>query len=84
MSLSPSPAFGPCGIPEELEPALELELDDAAGGGDEALDVLDEDEPPPQPATAMATTASASPNHRLAVTDVMFMGYLSYPYGQLK
>jgi hypothetical protein len=78
LSLSPSPAFAPCGIPEELEPALEL-VDEAAGG--EALELLDEDEPPPQPATARATTASAKPNHRLGVTELMFMGCTSlYPY----
>ena len=64
LSLSPSPAFWPCGIPEELEPALELELDDVAAGGDEELELLDEDEPPPQPATARAATASAKPSHR--------------------
>jgi hypothetical protein len=79
LSLSLSPAPLPCGIPEELDPALEL-VDEAAGG-DEALDLLDEDEPPPQPATARAATARAKPNHRLAVTELMFMGCTSlYPY----
>jgi hypothetical protein len=74
LSLSPSPAFLPWGIPDELEPALELVDEDEAAGGDEALELLDEDEPPPQPATASATTARASPNHRFAVMDLGFMG----------
>ena len=74
MSLSPSPAFWPCGIPVELDPALELELDDDAAGGDDALEVLDEDEPPPHPATARAATTSDKPNHRLTVMELMFIG----------
>ena len=74
MSLSASPAFLPCGIPEALEPALELEVEEAAAGGEEALEVLDEDEPPPpQPATARATRARANPNHLRAVVELMFM-----------
>jgi hypothetical protein len=72
LSLSLSPAFGPCGIPEELEPALELELDDVAAGADE-LDVFDDEEPPPHPAAAIAATTSASPNHRRVVSQLSFM-----------
>ena len=73
LSLSPSPAFFPCGIPEALEPALVLELADEAAGGDEALELADEDEPPPQPATASAATTSPRPNNRRAIFKSMFM-----------
>jgi hypothetical protein len=67
-----SPAFGPWGIPEELEPPA-LELDDVAAGAGLELELLDEDEPPPHPATARATTASASANHRRDEIQLMFI-----------
>lgn len=71
MSESPSPAFCPCGIPDELEPLeLELELVEVAAGADELEDVEDED-PPPQPATTMAPTASASASHRRGEIHVL-------------
>ena len=59
-------------MPEELDPALELELeldDVAAGAGDELDDF--EDEPPPHPATAIAATTSASPNHFRVVSQLI-------------
>lgn len=77
LSLSLSPAFGPCGIPEELEP--EPVLVDVAAGGEEALDVFEDEEPPPQPATASAATASASPNHRRVVSQLIVMCVSSLP-----
>jgi hypothetical protein len=80
LSLSPSPAFAPCGIPDELEPPdveLELELDEVEAGAEEldeleagADEELEEDEPPPQPATAMAATASARATHRRDVIQL--------------
>jgi hypothetical protein len=73
LSLSLSPAFGPCGIPEELEPALELELDDDAAGAADELDDFDDEEPPPHPAAATAATTSVSPNHRRVVSQLIFM-----------
>jgi hypothetical protein len=73
LSLSLSPAFGPCGIPEELEPALELELDDDGAGAADELDDFDEEEPPPHPAAAIAATTSVSPNHRRVVSQLIFM-----------
>jgi hypothetical protein len=66
LSLSLSPAFGPWGIPEELEP----ELVDVAAGADEELDDFEE-EPPPHPATAIAAVTRASPNHRRVVSQFM-------------
>ena len=52
-SLSRSPAFAPCGIPDELDCE-----DDAAGAADE---LVDDGEllPPPQPASASASTTSS-------------------------
>ena len=77
MSLSPSPAFGPCGIPEELEvPALEPEPDDVAAGGVEELVDFDEDEPPPQPATATAAISNRSAVNRRAGVKLMVMIHL--------
>ena len=72
MSLSPSPAFFPCGIPFELElPALEpVEL---AAGAAEELEDFDVDEPPPQPATAIAATAISRAIQRRAVAELMVM-----------
>lgn len=52
--------------PAELDPVL---FDVAAGGADELEDV--EDEPPPQPATRMAPTASASASHLLGENQVI-------------
>ena len=65
MSLSPSPALGPCGIPEELDPPA-LDVVDVAAGAWDALEDFEEDEPPPQPATAIPATASMSAIHRRA------------------
>src|SRR5207248_11792 len=77
LSLSRSPAFAPWGIPEELElPALELELDDAAGA-DEELEDFDEDEPPPQPASARAPATSRSPIQRRPDVTLMVMVFTS-------
>ena len=62
MSLSPSPAFAPCGIPPPLDEVagvagveLELELEVVAGGV--AAELLDDedDDPPPHPASATTT-----------------------------
>jgi hypothetical protein len=82
LSASRSPAFGPCGIPDEL---VELDADDADDAGaedDEADDagaadddagaelVAEDEEPPPQPAAASATTrrpAQASRRSRLVL-----------------
>ena len=76
MSLSPSPALGPCGIPEELElPALEP-VDVAAGAWD-ALEDFEVDDPPPHPASAMAATASRSAiNRRVEIKLVV----ISFPF----
>jgi hypothetical protein len=74
LSLSLSPAFGPCGIPEELE--LEPALVDVAVAGAEALDDFEEEEPP-HPAAAIAATTSASPSHRRVVSQLIVMGFLS-------
>jgi hypothetical protein len=78
LSLSLSPAFGPCGIPEEAE--LEPALVDVAAGGAEELDDFEDEEPPPHPATAIAATASASPNHRRVVSQLIVMCFLSNQY----
>lgn len=61
LSLSLSPAFGPCGIPPELEDEP-VEVADEAGAEDEDFEA--DEPPPPQPATAMAATTSASPSQR--------------------
>jgi hypothetical protein len=63
LSASPSPAFGPCGIPffvlelEEPEDGVEV-----VAGGDEDVDGVleDDEEPPPQPAATSPRTTSAS------------------------
>jgi hypothetical protein len=68
LSLSLSPALGPWGIPEELEPEL---VDDAAGADE--LDDFEEEEPPPQPAAPSAAATSATPNHRRAVSKLSVM-----------
>lgn len=80
LSESLSPAFAPCGIPDELE----AELDDVevAAGVDEA-GVLDEDgeddPPPPQPATKIAirTSVPTSAAGRRGEADKSLMSYLS-------
>jgi len=74
LSLSPSPAFGPCGIPEELE-APALELVEVAAGAWDALEDFDEDEPPPHPATAMAAITSRSPIHRRAEIKLIVISF---------
>ena len=84
LSLSPSPALGPCGIPEELDPpaldvpALDppaLELVEVAAGACDALEDFDEDEPPPQPATAMPATASMSAIPRRAEIKLIVISF---------
>jgi hypothetical protein len=77
LSLSLSPAFGPCGIPEELEP--EAAPVDVVAAGAEALDDFEE-EPPPQPATAIAAAASASASHLRVVSQLIVIGVLSNRY----
>lgn len=72
LSASLSPAFAPCGMPDEAELPEPEPVDEAAGG--DALDDFEEDEPPPHPATARAATVSANPNHRRAVIQLMFIG----------
>jgi hypothetical protein len=65
LSLSASPAFGPWGIPEELDvPELEPELVDVAAGAEDELDELEFDEPPPHPATVIAPSVSINAAHR--------------------
>jgi hypothetical protein len=79
LSVSLSPAFGPCGMPEAAEDdALEVLLD-AAGAEDvelAELDDLDEvDEPPPQAASNSAATASDAASQargRLIRAEVTF------------
>jgi hypothetical protein len=66
LSASPSPAFGPCGIPlalappDELEPPPEEFDDDVAGVDDGDLEP-DAGGELPQPATARAMATSAAP-----------------------
>jgi hypothetical protein len=70
LSASPSPAFGPWGIPffvlelEELGAGVEVvaggDEDDVAGVLDEDVAGLLDEEPPPQPAAASPRTTSAS------------------------
>lgn len=59
LSASLSPAFAPCGMPDELEPP-ELPLEVDAGGEDPALEECEADEPPP-PHPASATAAKTNP-----------------------
>ncbi len=72
LSASPSPAFGPWGIPEELElalGALDFEVDElgvevvVAAGVDEEDDFVEEEEPPPQPAANSASASTSSAAH---------------------
>src|ERR1700747_1012446 len=77
LSLSLSPAFGPCGIPFELEPEL---VDVVAGAAEELVD-LEDDEPPPQPATAIAATAISAAIHRRAVAGVLVIVLPLIPVG---
>lgn len=84
MSLSASPAFGPCGMPEELEPEepdpLELddpELPEVAAGRE--LEEEDGEPPPPQPATpiAISTRVATRAAGRRGEPNKASMFYLS-------
>jgi hypothetical protein len=65
LSLSPSPALAPCGMPGTGPDALVVLVVDELDAGAEALDVLllvvvlELLLPPPQPATASATNPAA-------------------------
>ena len=74
LSLSRSPAFGPCGIPDALEAPDEVVVEDDAGGAEEVL--VDEDEPPPHPAAASARTTIATHGSRRNNLD---LGLMSKP-----
>jgi hypothetical protein len=82
LSLSASPAFGPCGIPFELDPdelddELEPppdELEVCAGGLLECVDELELEELEPHAATPKATSTSrAAATRRVVLVIVAFI-----------
>jgi hypothetical protein len=79
LSLSASPAVGPCGIPDELEldePDEPDELEeppepDVVAAGALELEEWDEDELLPQPAAMIASNVSATAAERREVVNVV-------------
>jgi hypothetical protein len=75
LSLSLSPALGPCGMPFELELDEPDELDDpeldVVVAGEPELDECDEEELLPQPAAMIASTVSASAAGRREIVNVV-------------
>jgi hypothetical protein len=73
LSLSASPAFGPCGIPDELELDEPDEPDepDVVAAGALEFEECDEDELLPQPAAMIASTVSAIAAGRREIVNVV-------------
>lgn len=79
LSLSRSPAVGPCGIPAELDAGVEVvDAELVAGAGDEELVAdVEELEPEPQPATNSAIATSAALSSRRP--DLDFVALIARP-----